>query len=283
MFPFKMRGERSGERREWMAGLPALLLLPFFGAGPAAGQVTLTDNVDWEGQSSCKIVTPTATYYFHKQGAGFASMIDIDGRDWIGYRPFGGPDGQFRGIPNLVHPEGHFHPGGMACSSRIASADAAKVTIVSECQDNQWAARWDVFPQNAHLTVLRAPRTYWFLYEGSLAGKFEPEQQYVVRSSGQRTSAAESWEGDLPGPEWVYFGDNRISRVLYLVHHDDDDAIDSYWPMQGQMTVFGFGRLRLNTFMEATPNRFTIGFAESEAAARSAIEEALGDHAAGSR
>lgn len=239
--------------------------------------VTLTDDVEWEGQASYKIVTQNATYLYHKEGAGFASMIDKDGRDWIGFHPHGGPDGKYRGIPNLVHPEGYFHPGNTGCTSRITSAGPLKITIESESKDANWAARWEIFPRYARLTVLRAAKPYWFLYEGSLAGKFEPEQQYIVRSGGQRTRATERWDGDIPDPEWLYFGDTRTRRVLYLVHHEDDSAVDSYWPMQGQMTVFGFGRLKLEKFLEAVPNHFTIGFAEDAAGAPQVIDSAFRD------
>lgn len=239
--------------------------------------LTLTDNVEWQGQASYKIVTQYATFHYHKAGAGFASMIDQDGRDWIGYRPLGGPDGKYRGIPNLVNPEGHFHPGETGCSSRLSNAGPLRITIDSESKDKKWAARWDIFPQYARLTVLRAPRAYWFLYEGSLAGTFDPEQQYIVRSGGQRTPATERWDGDIEGPEWLYFSDTRIHRALFLVHHQDDAAIDSYWPMQGQMTVFGFGRLKLDASMDATPNQFTIGFAEDASTAPKTIDSAFRD------
>jgi hypothetical protein len=37
--------------------------------------------------------------------------------------------------------------------------------------------------------------------------------------------------------------------------------------MQGQMTVFGFGRNGLNKFMELVPAHFTIGFCEGSSVA----------------
>ncbi|MHC4699349.1 MAG: FG-GAP repeat domain-containing protein, partial [Planctomycetota bacterium] len=49
--------------------------------------VSVTDGVHYRGQESFKIETPEATYYYHKQGAGFASIIDKDGNDWLGYSP----------------------------------------------------------------------------------------------------------------------------------------------------------------------------------------------------
>ena len=57
--------------------------------------------------------------------------------------------------------------------------------------------------------------------------------------------------------EWVAFGDN--GRVIYLIHNEDDNAVDSYWPMNGEMTVFGFGRRNLEKHMTELPAKFTIG------------------------
>jgi hypothetical protein len=232
-------------------------------AGPAIpAQVSVTDNVYHEGQESFKVVTRNATYYYHKQGAGFASMEDSDGNDWIGFHPSGGSAGNYRGIPNLVHPEGYFHPGNTGLTSTIVHQGPLKLTLRSESNDGQWACTWEIYPFYARLTVLKRANAYWFLYEGTPGGELDLERDYIVRSTGQRTPALESWEGDIPEPEWLYFGAGNTPRVLYVIHHEDDDAIDSYWPMNGEMTVFGFGRKGLGKFLEAVPAHFTIGFAE---------------------
>ena len=86
----------------------------------AFGQgVQITNLPDYQGQPSYKIQTPSATWIYHKQGAGFASLLDPDGNDWIGYRPGGRAAGEFRGIPNLIHPGAGMHPGGELCSSEV--------------------------------------------------------------------------------------------------------------------------------------------------------------------
>jgi len=225
--------------------------------------VTVEDDVQHEGQQSYRIATPAAIYYYHKLGAGFASIEDCDGLDWIGHHPGGESAGEYRGIPNLVHPEGYFHPGGTGCVSRIVSAGPLRVRIASESNDGEWACTWDVYPHYAVMTVLRVGHPYWFLYEGTPGGELDEAGDYVVRSTGERTPACRKWDGPIPDPEWVYFGAAGMDRVLYLVHHEADDLADSYWPMRGEMTVFGFGRLGLEKFMERMPSRFTIGFAES--------------------
>ena len=85
----------------------------------SAPSVSVTDNVDHQEQESFRIDTQSAIYLYHKLGAGFASMIDADGADWLSYRPHGGSDGKYRGIPNLAYPESFFHPGNTDSTSRI--------------------------------------------------------------------------------------------------------------------------------------------------------------------
>ena len=223
--------------------------------------IHLTDNVDYQEQESFKITTPSATYFYHKYGAGFASMIDQDGLDWLSYRPWGGSDGKYRGIPNLVYPEGFFHPGGTALTSQIVTQGPLKLKLFSETPDQKWVCAWEIYPAYARLTVLRIDHPYWFLYEGTPGGALNEANDYVVRSTGVRTPTSDRWAEPLPEPRWLYFGAGNISRVLYLIHHEVDGQIDSYWPMEENMTVFGFGRLKLESYLEKTPACFTIGFA----------------------
>ena len=233
--------------------------------GDAAQQlVSVGERADYQGQESFEVTTPAATYVYHKQGAGFASMIDREGHDWLSYRPHGGSDGKYRGIPNLVYPEGYFHPGGTECTSRLVKQGPVKAEIYSETKDGAWACKWDIFPQFARLTVLKAPKAYWFLYEGTPGGKLDEEKDFCVRSSGERSPASKSWEEPLPEPRWVYFGAGNAARVLYLLHHERGQGTDSYWPMENNMTVFGFGRSNLESYLTKTPARFTVGFFETQ-------------------
>jgi len=237
------------------------------------------DGLEYEGQSSIKIETPAATYYYHKAGAGFAGIIDTDGLDWIGYRPGGRSAGEFRGIPNLVHPEGYFHPGGTECRSELVANGPVRAAIRSETQDRRWAVRWDVFPAFARLTVLKAPRPYWFLYEGTPGGKLDEERDSWTLSNGQSAPAAVRWETRLATPRWVYFTDGATGRIIYFAHHADDGDVDSYWPMEQNMTVFGFGRRKLASSLTKAPARFTVGLAEPADAdhARGIIHAAFED------
>lgn len=238
--------------------------------------VQVADGVEDEGQECFEVRTPDATYLYQKQGAGFSSLLDRDGNDWIGYHPQGGSAGHYRGIPNLGECG---HPGYTNSWSRLESCGPLRARIHSETLDGRWAFAWDIFPHYARLTLLRAGGRYWFLYEGTPGGQFDEQSDYCVRSTGQRTAASEVWDEDIPAPEWVYFGSGKTRRVLYLIHHEDDDLPDQYWPMEGNMTVFGFGRRygSLERFMEQVPAHFTVGFAEDGAlpVARRVIESAL--------
>ncbi len=229
-------------------------------------QVTLTDNVVDEGQNSFRVDTTTGAYYYHKQGAGFSSLLDLDSNDWINYHPTGGSAGNFRGIPNLVHPNdgGHFHPGATSSTSTILNQGPIKVTLHSITNDNQWESTWEIYPHYARLTVLKkAPGTnYWFLYEGTPGGSLETGTDFVVRSDGTQTLALDNWEGDLVAEEWAYFADPNVGlagRALFVAHHQDDSAVDSYLPMEGNMTVLGIGRQASDSLMDFVPAHFTIG------------------------
>jgi len=227
--------------------------------------IQVTDDVEHEGQKSIRVATPTATYFYHKEGAGFASLVDQGGNDWIGYSPDGGPDGGYRGIPNV----GKFgHPGNSGPEtgkSTIVSNGPLKATIRSVSNDGKSSFLWGIYRTHARLTVEKTGGNYWFLYEGTPGGRTGDEDA-CVRSSkgspaGQRTGIGQKWEGDLPEPEWVYFTDGNLKRALFLIHHEEDDRIDSYWRMK-TMTVFGFGRLGLEQFFTTTPQHFTIGLCD---------------------
>ena len=242
--------------------------------------VTLIDGVQDEGQESYQIVTPGATWFYHKQGAGFSSLLDADGLDWLSYRVGDGSAGEYRGIPNMGYPEGYCHPGKTVSHSQVLSCGPLCASILSESNDGVMRCRWDIFAFYARLTVLKMRTPYWFLYEGTPggnpSGRLE-ENGTCVRSDGRRTLLSERWDGPLQAPEWLYFGAGNVDRVLYLVHHEADGKIASYWPMEHNMTVFGFGRLGLDKFMSLVPAQITVGFAPegSFAAAQTVIDAAF--------
>ena len=71
----------------------------------------------------------------------------------------------------------------------------------------------------------------------------------------------ETYLDDLPHPEWMAFGDENTERMLYMLHHEDDNFPDNY-VSRPDMTVLGFGRENKNKYL-TTQQTFSIGFVES--------------------
>jgi hypothetical protein len=235
--------------------------------------VSLVDNVNDEGQSSYKISTSTGSYFFQKEAGAFSSLLDTQGNDWIDYHPTGNAAGNYRGIPNLVYPEGHFHPGSTSAISTIVNQGPVKVTVRSTTTDGLWQLTWEFYPHTATMSMLAADKPYWFLYEGTPGGTLQTATDFMVRSTGVSTPLSSSWNGDIVGEEWVYFADPTVGKSLFLAHHEDDSAFDSYRPMNGQMTVFGFGRKQtgLNSYMDQAPAHFTIGLIDQTSYGAAAV------------
>jgi len=241
-------------------------------SGRVVAKVTITDATD-EGIACFKIVTDTATYFYDKAGAGFTSMIDKAGTDWINFRPQGAaPDGQsgwFRGIPNMgLNQFGH--PGYTGATSTTSDAKGvalSKVTVKST--KGKWSVTWEFLPTCAMMTVHSVAENYWFLYEGTPGGAVGSDD-YSYRSNGSKAQLDKKWAGDITntsgaasGTEWIYFADGKVDRSLLMIH-DDDSIVDQYYLMS-PMTVFGFGRAASGTGrqMSATPATLIIGFIET--------------------
>jgi hypothetical protein len=231
--------------------------------------VTTTDNVTWQGYQSLRLVTANGTYYYHKTGGGFASLLDAGNNDWISWNAATGAAGDFRGIPNLVHPNngGFFHPGRDHSSTTLLHQGPLKTTFRStniiDPNNGEWQVVWEVFPHFARMTVTGAPSVnYWFQYEGTPGGVFEPDNDTMTLSDGTIVALSGTWTSDIPGEEWAFFSDPNAGRSLYLIHHEEDSLVDGYFGMTG-MTVFGFGRNGNTRLLSGTDRQFTIGLADS--------------------
>jgi hypothetical protein len=247
-----------------------------FVAPSFVNRITVTDNVQDEGQACYLVATQLGSFYYQKQGAGFSSMLDLSGNDWINYHVGGGSAGEYRGIPNL----GTFaHPGYTNSTSALVYNGPVKATVSSQTTDGLWALRWEFYPRFARLTVTKAAGAFWMLYEGTPGGTYNPATDFWVRSSGQRLTDNTLFVGDITSPEWVYFGDNASRRFLYLAHDEDDDLEDQYWNMENNMTVFGFGRQYATDgrLLTQVPARMTLGFGEDTLAAVSTIDGSFRD------
>jgi len=218
-----------------------------------------------QGCECYRIETPNGIWLYDKNGGGFAALYDKDGNDWISYRPRGGSAGNYRGIPNLAV----FHPGQKNCVSRLVPTAGDKIIIETKTKDDKWACRWVIDETKAQFTLTKAAGTYWFLYEGTPGGMFNKNDGQCLRSGGLTTPLGSRWAKALQAPSWVAFTSKRTNRAIVLIHHEADVQIDSYWPMQNNMTVFGFGRdgRTMKTYMDKTPATFTVLLVDNPTAA----------------
>ncbi len=224
------------------------------------------------GLACYRIKTTAATYWLEKSGAGLSSLVDQDGDDWIGFHPEAGSraGGEFRGFPNAVHQQAgnYFHArnaGTEPSQARVVHADGERVTIEAVSENDLWACRYDFLPTHCTFTMTRKPEGYhyWVLYEGTPGGEFDDDDWWITSQHVTPTPVTTPHEGDIPAPEWIAFGDQKSSRVLVLVHHEDDTHPDRFYPMDQQMTVFGFGRQGINKFLDRVPQSFSLMFVEA--------------------
>jgi uncharacterized repeat protein (TIGR03806 family) len=267
-------------------------------AGPPSADRIRVSDVTLHGDMDCfKVETQTAIYVYGKKGAGFASIVDKDRRDWISYRPGDKSKGEFHGLPKCGQPTKFFHCGygyGMyktanVFTSRVTVQAADHVRIESETADKKSACAWDFYPTHATMTLLRIDLpTYWFLYEGTPGGKLDADKDFIIRPDGTKTTLDRPWSEVVP---WVCIGSARTPVGLICVNHQEPEPgeTDSYvsWPFQKEadgsfqdMTVFGFGRKGYKELIQHVPDlkrmpaRFSIGFVGTAdfKAARSACE-----------
>lgn len=234
--------------------------------------VTLSHGVDRSaGHLTCYIVsTPSATYYLEKEGGGLSSMLDKEGIDWMGFHPEEGSGwkGEYRGFPNSIHRQdgSYFHAlnAGTELSSSVVEIEADDhVRIVFTSGNNKWEGIWDFYPDRCDFTMSRVSPgyKYWILFEGVPGGEMDPTDFWYSSADRNPHLIGEKQIGDLPGPEWIAFGDASFPRMLYLLNHDDDAHPDDYFD-RPYMTVFGFGRSEKEKYLD-TPMTFSIGFIES--------------------
>lgn len=237
-----------------------------FSAPTFTDRVTLTDSVGHKGYQSVRVVTADTEYFYHKPGGGFATLLDANGNDWINWNSAAGGAGDYRGIPNMVHPNdgGYFHPGRNSASTVVVYDGPLRASFRSTSNGGgAWQVRWDIFPDYARMTVQTVgPSNYWFLYEGVPGGQLQHGNDRLTRSNGDSISAGGTWTTDIPGDEWIFVTDQTLDRSLYLAHHQEDTKVDGYYADGTSMTVFGFGRNNNSRLLSGLPRQFTFGFVD---------------------
>jgi len=247
----------------------------------AHDRVVITDGVMDEGQECFQITTPYATFFLQKENGGFSSILDRNGTDWLNFRNSEGPHGPqlaesaYRGVPNLQNRcafQGAGHPGFQSGYSKQLNDS----TIYTVTTHGEVAFTWTFTATAAYLTMVRPGVTcpYWFLYEGTPGGKYDPYNQFWGTEDGfsisrpdllQKTGVQGNWD-------WIYFGDRCTNSVLALAQLYPDDKADlmSYMGNTANgvhspdgMVVFGFGRQ--DSYPQLTENNvFLLTFLELE-------------------
>ena len=216
------------------------------------------------------VSTPAATYYLEKEGGGLSSMVDPDGIDWLGFHSEAGSGwkGEYRGFPNAVHRQdgNYFHAmnAGTDPSSSVVDIESGEhVRITFTSGNGQWQGRWDFYADRCDFTLSRVSpgHKYWVQYEGVPGGEMDASDFRYSSADSHRHLIEEPFLGDLPAPEWMAFGDRDSPRMLYVLHHEDDNFPDDY-VSRPYMTVLGFGRRDKDKFLD-TAQTFSIGFIES--------------------
>ncbi|MEZ4515538.1 MAG: FG-GAP-like repeat-containing protein [Chloroflexota bacterium] len=88
-------------------------------------------------------------------------------------------------------------------------------------------------------------------------------EDLIIRPDGSQTPGYGSWTGDLPGEEWAYVRDATLPRSLYLIHEEDDSLSDTYWQLNNELTILGFGRDDGNTrYLTQVPQHFIFGLVD---------------------
>ncbi len=226
----------------------------------------VTDN----DQRSLRIRTTTATWTYQLDAGGFSSVRDVEDIEWIGFSagepqaPAGAAD-VFRGIPNLVFPDNLGHPGYRGCRTTVIDQhDTCR--LLTQSLDKKWEWEWMIYEQSATLDVTRSPgdRAYWFLYEGTPAGRFDPQNTFWGAPTGRASADTFSPDGrSVPTLgnrnhppisarwPWAYVGHHDSPRVIAFVHQSGSDEPSYFGFMRADekgehasdgMVVFGFGR-----------------------------------------
>lgn len=231
-----------------------------------------------EGQDCFVIRSADTTFYLQKESGGFSSIMDRDGFDWINFKTtdYGRPGdagGIFRGLPNLVWPDNIGHPG----YRMMRSTQIGDNQIRSVSNDEQWEWVFTFGAACAQMEITRAPadKSYWFLFEGTQGGRYDPSRSFWgTERHGRRVDAVACFGPDEFYDHWkqVYFGFSGVSRVFFATIHTETAPLnlmsymgtteDSLNAPDG-MTVFGFGRGDGPVPLLTGPATFSFGFLET--------------------
>ncbi len=252
-----------------------LLLLPWVLV--SCQQAITMEETEYEGRPHILVKTRSLDYYYDIQGGGYSRIIDREGKDWVSFKmePWGtypaSAASSYRGLPNLVFrdtDDGAGHPGHDRCTSRIEEG-----RIVTESLSGLWLWNWTFYDDHAVLEILKTDpdRSYWFLYEGTPGGTFDPGGSYYgSNKGGQFPGGHDAIKGDVlwGNFRWMYAGHANASGTFYMIQEQEDELTDmisflgntkSGLDSPDGMTVFGFGREKGTKPLLRGKQRFFIG------------------------
>ncbi|MEM7514032.1 MAG: VCBS repeat-containing protein [Bacteroidota bacterium] len=247
---------------------------------PSSGAIQIHEGT-YEERAHFVITTPAAIYYYDMAGGGLSRLFDREGKDWINFRmkPWGeypaAAAAAFRGIPNSIFQSedgGAGHPGHDQCIS-IRVDDH---TVRSTSKSGKWSWEWTFKEEYAELQILATDpdHAYWFLYEGTPGGMFDPENSYFgYNKGGPLTTQWDYYKGEklFDQISWAYIGHEMVDRVLLLSQLAPDTLSDTFSYLGNSeegigsddgMVVFGFGRGEGAKPLLTQPMRFRVQFIE---------------------
>jgi hypothetical protein len=225
---------------------------------PVAGEITFSDEAEWEVdgvfEPTFEIHTPTGSYWVVKP---LGTIVSIeDGTDtaeqWIafssGFRPL-------RGVPSFATP-----PATRVTTVRDQDSQTpTHLRLTAASDDDQWQWVWDFYVTHVTFTINRAPLPFGFGYQGVPGGVLGAEDQ-LVTSAGEAQGARSSFNADLPGPvEWAYLADTTLGRSLFAIQHGDDAVAERYVVRDSDTSLLLFG----NGQLQRLPMRFSLGLIPS--------------------
>lgn len=252
-----------------------ILFLPILMA--ACSPAIQMEETEYEGRPHILVKTSSLDYYYDVRGGAFSRIVDREGNDWVSFKmePWGSypasAASSFRGLPNLVFQgddDGAGHPGHDKCRSWTEGNK-----IQTESLSGKWHWSWEFFEDHAVLDVLQTDpdRKYWFLYEGTPGGSFEPQLNYFGSDQGGPFPGGHDYyKGDILWGyfQWMYAGSANTAATLFMVQKKPDEQMDMISFLGNTeagldspdgMSVFGFGREKEAKALLRGPQSFVIG------------------------
>lgn len=241
------------------------------------------EEVSIKNRLHYKVSNSNATYFIDKYSGGISSILDKKGSDWVGWKRLEkekypeSAAGDYRGIPNLVFggdDGGVGHPG----FDKVICFKTDDNRIRARSINGKWEWQYIFFSKYIEIQILKTPsaeRNYWFLYEGTPGGEFNPVKQYWGTNEGLKPTKPNYNKGEEEHGKWnwVFFGHNNSNRILFLLQKKPDNLNDTFGFMgnlekgieaNDGMVVFGFGRDKKATPLINKNNIFYIGFYEKK-------------------